>query len=179
MMPWLIWCDLAYDLEYLQIPIKISSSGSIESNDWKSGVMLSDSNFGQKFQQLWKFLLHWRWLLTSLAVIKSVLMMRDSLTLWFVLWLVTHSNLGFLAILSDTGKVIELVLAPSACEQGVVVQWLLESLQRERKRNREQRVTEAERERTSSSEREFVGTVVWFCLWLLESPQISDREREN
>lgn len=38
------------------------------------------------------------------------------------------------------------MLAPSACEQGVVVQWLLESLQRERKRNREQRVTERERE---------------------------------
>lgn len=92
MMPWLIWRDLAYDLEYLQIPIKISSSGSIESNDWKSGVMLSDSSFGQKFQQLWKFLLHWRWILTSLAVIKSVLMMRDSLTLWFVLWLVTQDS---------------------------------------------------------------------------------------
>lgn len=71
------------------------------------------------------------------------------------------------------------MLAPSACEQGVVVQWLLESLQRERKRNREQRVTERERERTSSSEREFVGTVVLFCLWLLESPQKSDREREE
>lgn len=37
---------------------------------------------------------------------------------------------------------------------------------------------ERERERTSSSDREFVGTVVWFCLWLLESPQKSDRERE-
>lgn len=69
------------------------------------------------------------------------------------------------------------MLAPSACEQGVVVQWLLESLQRERKRNRETE-SDRERERTSSSEREFVGTVVWFCLWLLESPQISDRERE-
>lgn len=39
-------------------------------------------------------------------------------------------------------------------------------------------MTERERERTSSSDREFVGTVVLFCLWLLESPQISDRERE-
>lgn len=72
------------------------------------------------------------------------------------------------------------MLAPSACEQGVVVQWLLESLQRERKRNREtESDRERERERTSSSEREFVGTVVWFCLWLLESPQKSDREREE
>lgn len=71
------------------------------------------------------------------------------------------------------------MLAPSACEQRVVVQWLLESLQRERKRNREtESDTERERERTSSSDREFVGTVVWFCLWLLESPQKSDRERE-
>lgn len=34
--------------------------------------------------------------------------------------------------------------APGAFEQGVVVQWLLESLQRERKRNRE---TESDRER--------------------------------
>lgn len=54
----------------------------------------------------------------------------------------------------------------------------------ERKKEREierQRVTqrERERERTSSSDREFVGTVVWFCLWLLESPQKSDREREE
>lgn len=70
------------------------------------------------------------------------------------------------------------MLAPSACEQGVVVHWLLESLQRERKRNRETE-SDRERERTSSSDREFVGTVVLFCLWLLESPQKSDREREE
>lgn len=36
--------------------------------------------------------------------------------------------------------------APGAFEQGVVVQWLLESLQRERKRNRET-VSDRERER--------------------------------
>lgn len=46
------------------------------------------------------------------------------------------------------------MLAPSACEQGVVVQWLLESLQRERKRNREQRVTEREREREPAAVKE-------------------------
>lgn len=43
------------------------------------------------------------------------------------------------------------MLAPSACEQGVVVQWLLESLQRERKRNRE---TESDTQRKRERERE-------------------------
>lgn len=50
------------------------------------------------------------------------------------------------------------MLAPSACEQGVVVQWLLESLQRERKRNREQRVTEREREPAAVKEN-------WLAQW--------------
>lgn len=45
-------------------------------------------------------------------------------------------------------------------------------------RNRETE-SDRERERTSSSEREFVGTVVLFCLWLLESPQKSDREKRE
>lgn len=52
------------------------------------------------------------------------------------------------------------MLAPSACEQGVVVQWLLESLQRERKRNREQRVTEREREPAAVTENLLAQ---WFC----------------
>lgn len=55
------------------------------------------------------------------------------------------------------------MLAPSACEQGVVVQWLLESLQRERKRNREtESDTEREREREPAAVTENL-LAQWFC----------------